>query len=96
MGELLELKKKLFEGGVSSYMKACSESIEEVKYIYDDIEAHNEPIFLKELAVKGADLIALGENEGPRIGKTLSAMLEEVLKHPENNEKSYLINKFFL
>ena len=95
MGELLELKKKLFEGGVSSYMKACSESIEEVKYIYDDIEAHNEPIFLKELAVKGADLIALGENEGPRIGKTLSDMLEEVLKHPENNEKSYLINKFF-
>lgn len=94
--ELFELKSKLFESGVSCYTDRCSERIESVKEIYEDIEARNEPVFLKELAVKGADLIALGENEGPCIGRTLSAMLEEVLKHPENNIKSYLIEKFCL
>ncbi|MDR2194026.1 MAG: HD domain-containing protein [Treponema sp.] len=46
---------------------------------------------LKDLAVSGADLIALGIKPGPRLGVILKELLEAVLDDPELNTKQTLL-----
>lgn len=48
------------------------------------------PDGLRELAVKGADLLALGFGEGRQMGETLRALLVEAAKRPEYNRKEML------
>jgi len=45
---------------------------------------------LKDLAVSGKDLIEAGIAPGKEVGEILNRMLNEVIEHPENNEKSAL------
>ncbi len=47
---------------------------------------------LKNLAIAGADLIALGLTPGPRFGEILRALHERVLDDPELNTKDTLLN----
>ena len=65
--------------------------------IFDDMERELERILaqgeccsLKQLSVTGKEVIALGAN-GRSVGNILDALLELVLKHPEQNEKTYLL-----
>ena len=46
---------------------------------------------LKELAVNGSDLIALGIPQGQEIGQVLKALFEIVLEDPSKNTKEYLL-----
>ena len=46
---------------------------------------------LKQLAVNGADLIAAGRTPGVGLGETLEYLLEQVLEHPEWNNKEMLL-----
>ena len=46
---------------------------------------------LKELAVKGQDLIAAGVKPGKEMGTMLHELLEHVLKVPQDNEKETLL-----
>ena len=57
---------------------------------YREILEKNECVSMKNLAVSGKDLIAAGMKPGKEIGEVLNLMLNEVLEHPENNEKSRL------
>ena len=61
---------------------------------YEEITAAGDPITLKDLAVKGSDLIAAGMKPGPEMGEVLSRMLDDVLENPEHNQKEYLIEKY--
>ena len=61
--------------------EACSRIIEE-----------GQCVSLKTLAVKGADLMALGLAPGPKLGEILSQLLEDVLEFPEHNTKEYLLD----
>ena len=45
---------------------------------------------IKDLAVGGNDLIALGVKKGPDMGRTLSYLLDAVLEDPSLNEKEKL------
>jgi len=47
---------------------------------------------LKDLAVKGSDLIALGYSSGPAIGEGLAKLLELVLDDPSRNDRDILLN----
>ncbi|MBR6755330.1 MAG: polynucleotide adenylyltransferase, partial [Peptococcaceae bacterium] len=47
---------------------------------------------LKQLAVKGSDLLDLGY-QGIEVGKKLQELLEIVLHDPSLNEKDYLLQK---
>jgi tRNA nucleotidyltransferase (CCA-adding enzyme) len=65
--------------------------------IFDDMEreldrilAQEECCSLKQLAVTGKEVIALGA-KGRSVGDILDALLELVLKYPEQNEKTYLL-----
>ena len=64
--------------------------IEDNKRDYEQILRDKECISLKDLAVSGKDLIEAGIAPGKEVGEILNRMLNEVIEHPENNEKSAL------
>ena len=57
---------------------------------YQNIIKKEQCLSLKELAIGGADLIALGMQPGKKIGETLNQLLEMVLEEPEWNTKEKL------
>jgi tRNA nucleotidyltransferase (CCA-adding enzyme) len=48
---------------------------------------------LKDLAVRGDDLIAAGVRPGPDVGEMLGRLLEEVLEDPARNTREYLLSR---
>lgn len=60
---------------------------------YHEILEKKEPLSVKDLAVGGSDLIAMGIPQGPEIGRILKDLLEEVLSDPEKNTKEYLLKR---
>ena len=61
--------------------------------MYQEIMARGDCLSLKDLAVKGADLIAYGMKPGKELGELLQRLFELVLEHPESNTKEYLMKK---
>jgi hypothetical protein len=57
------------------------------------IRATHPPLALKDLAVKGDDLIAAGVRAGPDVGEVLKRLLGEVLDDPTKNTKQYLLSR---
>ena len=55
--------------------------------------ATNPPLRLKDLAVKGDDLIAAGVRPGPDVGEALTRLLDDVLEDPSRNTKEYLLSR---
>jgi len=51
------------------------------------------PHRLRDLAVGGDDLISLGYEPGPRIGKALQTLLDEVIRDPANNTREQLLER---
>lgn len=62
--------------------------------VYEQILKNGDCLSLKELAVKGEDLIAWGMKPGKEIGAVLNKMFQEVLEHPEYNTQEYLKKRF--
>lgn len=67
------------------------ENIDAGKKKFIDIEMTACPMGLKDLAVNGYDMIALGLSN-KQIGEALNACLEYILEHPECNTKETLVN----
>ncbi|MCM1567965.1 MAG: CCA tRNA nucleotidyltransferase [Roseburia sp.] len=61
--------------------------------IYEEIAARKQCVSLKNLAVTGKDLIALGMKPGKEIGSMLQELLEIVLDNPQYNTKEYLLKE---
>ncbi|MDR2397613.1 MAG: HD domain-containing protein [Spirochaetaceae bacterium] len=57
----------------------------------DAVLAKNQALSLKDLAVSGKDLIALGIQPGPPMGRILTALLEAVVEDPDLNHKETLL-----
>ncbi|GHU42917.1 polynucleotide adenylyltransferase [Clostridia bacterium] len=88
----LFLVKRADNAGKSDYgQKEKLAYIENYERLYEEIIAKNQCLNLKDLAVSGADLIAMGMKPGKEIGETLEYLLEQVLEHPEENEKERLL-----
>ncbi|MCQ5385789.1 CCA tRNA nucleotidyltransferase [Hungatella hathewayi] len=68
------------------------ETLKAVKTLAEEIRRDGDPVNLKELAVDGRDLMAAGMKPGPALGKTLNALMEQVLERPECNTREYLLN----
>jgi len=49
------------------------------------------PMSLKDLAIKGNDLIELGFQPGPEMGRVLDLLLEVVLEDPDKNDRDILL-----
>ena len=50
-----------------------------------------DPLTVRDLAVNGKDVLALGIREGQEVGRILEALLEKVLKNPDDNHKEILL-----
>jgi tRNA nucleotidyltransferase (CCA-adding enzyme) len=61
--------------------------------VVEAIRAARDPLTLKDLAVKGEDLIARGVRPGPEVGEVLRRLLDEVLEDPAHNTKEYLLSR---
>jgi len=74
------------------YLDRSINKINEIEKIYMQIKSEKIPLSLKELAVNGHDLIAIGFKEGKHVGDILKETLKMVLENPEMNNKEALIN----
>ncbi len=68
--------------------------LEEVRKIYGEVIERGDCISLKDLDVKGSDLLEAKVAKGTEIGRILDLMLKDVLKNPEHNNKAYLMSRF--
>ena len=59
--------------------------------LLEEIRKEDSCLTVKDLAVNGADLIALGIPEGPHIGNCLALLLELVQGDPTSNDKQILL-----
>ena len=62
-----------------------------IRDVIDEVVARGDCVSVKELAVGGEDMKALGL-QGRAIGKMLNGALLQVLEHPEMNEREQLLN----
>lgn len=67
--------------------------LEEIPKVMRQIREANECLSLKDLAVTGDDLIALGIPKGKEIGRILNSLLEMVLDDALKNEKNALLEE---
>lgn len=89
--KLLQVKTADFMAQ-SEYKRAEKEQdIERLRELFDIIEARQDCISIKNLAITGADLINAGYEQGPLIGEILSRLLEKVLEDPSLNTKDKLM-----
>ena len=61
--------------------------------VVEAIRAAKDPLSLKELVVRGEDLIAAGVRPGPDVGEALHRLLAEVLEDPSRNTREYLLTR---
>ncbi|MDD3654036.1 MAG: CCA tRNA nucleotidyltransferase [Desulfotomaculaceae bacterium] len=57
----------------------------------DRIISKKQPLQVKDLALNGHDLLALGFPPGPEIGRVLDRLLAAVLENPEGNDRAALL-----
>jgi len=61
--------------------------------VVEQVRNAAEPLSLKDLAIKGDDLIAVGVRPGPDVGAALARLLDEVLEDPTRNTREYLLSR---
>src|SRR2546422_1045998 len=60
--------------------------------VVESIRAAKDPLAVKDLALKGDDLLAAGVRPGPEVGETLERPLPEGLEDPTRNTRHYLLS----
>ena len=63
----------------------------EIRHIVEEIQAENACLSIKDLAVNGSDLIALGFVPGKALGQCLQTLLEQVLDEQLPNDRTALL-----
>ena len=61
--------------------------------VVDSIRAARDPLTLKDLAVRGEDLITAGVRPGPDVGEMLQRLLADVLEDPRRNTRDHLLTR---
>ncbi len=67
--------------------------LEEFQRIYESVMEKGDCISLKQLAVSGRDIMALGVRQGRQVGEILNRLLEQVVCDPKKNERAYLLEQ---
>lgn len=92
---LLDLKTADIKAQNPEYMLDRLRQLSIIEEILDEICFKNQECYqLKDLALHGKDLITLGVEPGPEIGRLLNIMLDAVMENPELNNKKSLIKIF--
>lgn len=88
---LIEIKKADTLAQSNFRLKENLDWIEKINELYLDIKKDGECFSLKDLAVKGKDLIDKGITPGKELGDILANMLSDVLDDPSHNTRDYLL-----
>ena len=59
--------------------------------MFEEMMRNGDPVSLRQLAVSGQDLIDLGFERGPVIGRVLQLLLEQTLEDPSLNRREFLL-----
>ena len=89
MDQLLQLQQADL-GGKGTGKPEEKRHFAEIRRLTEKVLAENACVSIKDLAINGHDLMALGY-EGPAIGRALHALLEQVIDGTLPNEKSILL-----
>lgn len=89
--KLLEVKKADVLAQSTYKREEKLEQLACLKTVYEQVRQAGDCFCLKDLAVTGKDLIALGMKPGPQIGQVLSSLLELVIEDPSQNTKENLL-----
>ena len=68
-----------------------ADTTEQIRQMVKEMRSAPYCVSLKQLAVSGSDLIAAGRKPGVALGETLEFLLEQVLEHPEWNNREKLL-----
>lgn len=90
---LFELQRADILAETDALQKENLYNLEKTERLYIEVTERNDCVSLKQLALNGKDLIALGAEPGKELGVLLEKLLYEVLEAPENNTKEYLSRK---
>jgi len=67
--------------------------VSRLPHVVEQIRSAGEPLTLKDLAIRGDELIAVGVRPGPDVGAALARLLDEVLEDPTRNTREYLLSR---
>ena len=90
MGYLFPIQHADILGQNPKYLEVSMRSLELLRQEYEKIMQAEQCVSIRELAVDGKDLIALGYAPGPELGETLKQLLQLVLDDPDNNTAAIL------
>ena len=91
---LMELQRADAYGKRPETLSDSLARCDRVQSTCDEILARGDCFLMRDLAVKGADLIEAGIAPGPEMGEILERMLKDVLRKPEHNEKNFLMDHY--
>lgn len=87
IGRLLDLQIADEAGSAPPHnFKPLEDLREKVKFILET----GEPLYIEDLAIGGQDLISMGFDQGPEIGRILKHLLKYVINNPELNNREKL------
>lgn len=81
------------EGALKLKELMGSPDTEEIRRLREEIIRDGDCVSLKELAVKGRDLLEAGVERGPMVGEILNHLFDLVLLHPEKNDRELLLKE---
>lgn len=90
---LLELRYADLLAHAEPYRTEGPENLKKVWAAYQEIRSREECTSLKDLAVNGGDLIAVGFQPGKELGEVLEKLLLLVIEEPEKNRKEVLLEE---
>ncbi|MCX7714983.1 MAG: HD domain-containing protein [Clostridia bacterium] len=91
--KLLALQEADSKAKNPNFLAEKLERINNIRYIYKNILAENQPYLISSLAVNGKDLLKIGYKPGRELGDALRILLDDVVINPELNNREYLIKR---
>ncbi len=85
--------QKADHGGKGVENDPANADLDEVSAVLDEVVAECSCLHIKDLAVDGQDLMALGFAPGPKLGHCLNELLQLILEDQLPNEKQALLEK---
>ncbi len=90
---LLDVRKADIKGQKPDYETERIEKVNNIEKILEEVLQEDECFSLKDLAVKGKDLISIGYKAGKELGNTLNTLLQMVIDGDCPNEKEKLLQE---
>jgi len=90
---LLEIKRADTMAHAEEVHRQRFEVLDEAKKSVDEVISQQQCFSIKDMAITGRDLIAIGITQGPEIGRALSTLLDMILDEEIPNDRKTLIEK---